>query len=99
MLFFGAPCSHGTEMSRKCKPLTLKEKLDIICKVEEDSKKKHVDLARELDLPVSTLNTIVGKREEIRKKLQVFAAGVKQTRERGPSSLVQGSVSSRRERQ
>lgn len=67
-------------MSRKQKALTLKEKLDILSKVDENPRKKRVDLARELGLPVSTLNTIVGKQEEIQKKIQVFSAGVKQTR-------------------
>ncbi|KAG0419344.1 hypothetical protein HPB47_004179 [Ixodes persulcatus] len=55
-------------------------KIDIISKVEEDRKKQRVDLARELGLPVSTLNTIVGKQEEIRNKVLVFDASVKQTR-------------------
>lgn len=67
-------------MSRKQKALTLKEKPDILSKVDENLQKKRVDLARELGLPVSTLNTIVSKREEIHKKIQVFSAGVKQTR-------------------
>lgn len=66
-------------MSRKHKALTLKEKLDILSKVDENPRKKRVDLARELGLPVSTLNTIVGKQEVIQ-KIQVFSAGVKQTR-------------------
>lgn len=67
-------------MSRKRKALSLKEKLDVLAKVDENPQKKRVDLARELCLPVSTLNTIVGKREEIQKNIQVFGAGVKQTR-------------------
>ncbi|XP_072145362.1 tigger transposable element-derived protein 6-like [Dermacentor andersoni] len=67
-------------MSRKRKALSLKEKLYVLAKVDENPQKKRVDLARELCLPVSTLNTIVGKREEIQKNIQVFGAGVKQTR-------------------
>lgn len=51
-----------------------------ICKVEEDPMKKQVGPASELGLPVPTLNIIIGKREETRKKLQVFETSVKQTR-------------------
>lgn len=73
---FMRPMALPSEWKRKA-PI-LKEKLDIICKLEETPTKKHVNMASKLGLPVSTLNTAVSKREEIRRKVQVIGASVKQ---------------------
>lgn len=67
-------------MSRKHKVLTWKEKLGIIGKAEKKPQKKHVDLTCKLGVPVSTLNTIIWKRDEIQRNSQVFGINVKQTR-------------------
>ncbi|GBM01524.1 Tigger transposable element-derived protein 6 [Araneus ventricosus] len=48
--------------SRNRKSLSLKEKMCILEKVEENKHLKRVDLAKELGLPVSTLNTLNYKR-------------------------------------
>lgn len=66
-------------MSRKCKELTVKEKLDIIGKGEENTRKKHVDLTHELGLPVSKSNTVIAKCYEIPKNIGILGTNVKQT--------------------
>lgn len=80
LAFVGSALVTRLTMSRNQKALTLKEKLDILSKVDENPRKKCVDLAPKLGLPVSTLKTIIGKREEIQKNFQVFGIGVKHTR-------------------
>ncbi|GBN53817.1 hypothetical protein AVEN_9747-1 [Araneus ventricosus] len=51
--------------SRNRKSLSLKEKRCILKKVDENQHLKRVDLAKELGLPVSTLNTLIYKRKII----------------------------------
>ncbi|GBN77833.1 hypothetical protein AVEN_18658-1 [Araneus ventricosus] len=51
--------------SRSRKSLSLKEKVCILKKVYEKQHLKRVDLAKELRLPVSTLNTLIYKRKII----------------------------------
>ncbi|KAK8766588.1 hypothetical protein V5799_006630 [Amblyomma americanum] len=67
-------------MSRKRKALSFKEKLDVLKKVDENPKKKRVDLAKELGLAPSTLCTIVGQRDVILKNVQHFGVNVKQAK-------------------
>ncbi|KAK8781737.1 hypothetical protein V5799_016922 [Amblyomma americanum] len=66
--------------SRKRKPLSLKEKLNILAVVDANPKKKRIDIANDLGLPASTVNTIVSKRKEIEGNALVFGAGTKQAR-------------------
>ncbi|KAK8766565.1 hypothetical protein V5799_006661 [Amblyomma americanum] len=66
--------------SRKRKPLSLKEKLNILAVVDANPKKKRIDMANDLGLPASTVNTIVSKRKEIEGNALVFGAGTKQAR-------------------
>ncbi|KAK8785987.1 hypothetical protein V5799_007648 [Amblyomma americanum] len=66
--------------SRKRKPLSLKEKLNILAVVDANPKKKRMDIANDLGLPASTVNTIVSKRKEIEGNALVFDAGTKQAR-------------------
>ncbi|GBM44548.1 hypothetical protein AVEN_250532-1 [Araneus ventricosus] len=51
--------------SRYRKSLSLKKKMCILKKVNENQHLKRVDLAKELGLPVSTLNTLIYKRQII----------------------------------
>lgn len=46
-------------MSRKQKALSFKDKIEILKKVDEDPKKKRVDLARELGIATSMLSSTV----------------------------------------
>ncbi|KAH8019548.1 hypothetical protein HPB51_019975 [Rhipicephalus microplus] len=64
----------------KRKALSFKEKIEILRKVDEDSKKKHADMVKELGIAPSTLCTIVGQREVILKNAQYFGANVKQAK-------------------
>lgn len=65
-------------MSRKRKALSFKEKLDILRKVDDDPKRKRIDVAKELGLAPSTLSTVVGQRDEIMRNVQRFSADVKE---------------------
>ncbi|KAH9359749.1 hypothetical protein HPB48_001678 [Haemaphysalis longicornis] len=58
--------------SRKRKALSLQEKLDIIRVVKENPTRKRVDIAKELGMTPSTLNSIVAKRGEIEENARVF---------------------------
>ncbi|KAL1427740.1 hypothetical protein MTO96_017133 [Rhipicephalus appendiculatus] len=67
-------------MSMKRKALSFKEKLDILKKVDEDPKRKRIDVAKELGLASSTLSTIVGQRDEIMRNMQRFSAAAKKAK-------------------
>lgn len=64
--------------SRKRKALSLQEKLDIIRVVKENPTRKRVDIAKELGLTPSTLNSIVATRGEIEENARVFDVKCKQ---------------------
>jgi hypothetical protein len=49
---------------------TLHDLLKIIQEVEKDPGEKHVDTAKRLGLPASTLNSIFAKKNEIREQIQ-----------------------------
>ncbi|KAG0432026.1 hypothetical protein HPB47_021215 [Ixodes persulcatus] len=66
--------------SRKHKPLSLKEKLNILAAVDQDPKRKRIDIARDLGLPASTVNTVVSKRKDIESNALVFGSATKQAR-------------------
>ncbi|EEC14122.1 centromere protein B, putative [Ixodes scapularis] len=65
--------------SRKRKPLNLREKLNILALVDRDPKRK-IDIAKDLGLPASTVNTVVSKRKQIEENALVFGAATKQAR-------------------
>ncbi|KAH7943183.1 hypothetical protein HPB52_006228 [Rhipicephalus sanguineus] len=67
-------------MSRKRKALSFKEKLDILKKVDEDPRRKRIDIVKELGLAPSTLSTILGQRHEITRNVQRFSANVKEAK-------------------
>jgi hypothetical protein len=50
---------------------TLHDQLKIIEEVEKNTGEKHVDIAKRLRLPASTLNTIFAKKKEIRENCQL----------------------------
>ncbi|KAH7961597.1 hypothetical protein HPB52_010715 [Rhipicephalus sanguineus] len=66
-------------MPRKRKALSFKEKIDIL-KVDENPKKKRVDLAKEFGIASSTLCTIVGQRDAVLKNAQHFGGNIKQAK-------------------
>ncbi|KAH8029604.1 hypothetical protein HPB51_001886 [Rhipicephalus microplus] len=66
-------------MSRKRKALSFKEKLDILRKIDEDPKRKRMELAKDLDLATSTLR-IVGQRHTIMKNVLSFSVNAKQAK-------------------
>ncbi|XP_049522088.1 tigger transposable element-derived protein 6-like isoform X1 [Dermacentor silvarum] len=68
------------DMSRKRKALSFKEKIEILKKVDENPKKKRVELAKELGIAPSTLCTIVGQRDVVMKNAQHFGVNVKQAK-------------------
>jgi hypothetical protein len=49
---------------------TLHDRLKIIQEVEKNPGEKRVDIAKRLGLPVSTLNSIFGKKNEIHEQIQ-----------------------------
>jgi predicted transcriptional regulator len=49
---------------------TLHNQLKIIQEVEKNPGEKHVDIAKRLGLPASTLNCIFAKKNEIREQIQ-----------------------------
>jgi hypothetical protein len=49
---------------------TLHNQLKIIHKVKKNPGEKHVDIAKQLGLPASTLNTIFAKKNDIREQIQ-----------------------------
>ncbi|XP_050038275.1 major centromere autoantigen B-like [Dermacentor andersoni] len=65
-------------MSRKRKALSFKEKIDILKKVDDNPKKKRVELAKELGIAPTTLCTIVGQRDIVTKNAQHFGVNVKE---------------------
>ncbi|KAK8761240.1 hypothetical protein V5799_027494 [Amblyomma americanum] len=67
-------------MSRKWKALSLKNKLDILKKVDEEPKKRCIDMAKELGLPISMLSTIVGQRDRIMQTVQHFGVNSKEAK-------------------
>lgn len=54
-------------MSLKRKALSLEEKMNILREVDKNSSMSKVDIARKLEINVSTLKTLIYKREEIEK--------------------------------
>lgn len=67
-------------MSRKRKALSFKDKLEILKKVDEEPKKRRIDMAKELGLPLSTLSTIVGQRDQIMQNVQRFGVNSKEAK-------------------
>lgn len=67
-------------MSRKRRSLTLDEKLKILKFVDENPTAKRKVLARQLDIPISTLVTLVGRRESIEANVQRFDPSCRTTR-------------------
>lgn len=69
--------------SRKLKPLSLKEKLNILVIVDKDPKRKQIETISEQGLPASVVNTIWSKHKDIAANTVVFGARTKQPTERG----------------
>lgn len=67
-------------MSRKRRALTLDEKLKILKFVDENPTTKRRLLARQLDIPVTTLVTLIGKRKSIEANLQRFSPTCRSTK-------------------
>lgn len=67
-------------MSRKRRSLTLDEKIKILKFVDENPTAKRRVLARELDIPMSTLCTLVERRESIEANVQRFDPSCRATR-------------------
>ncbi|KAH7980775.1 hypothetical protein HPB49_019131 [Dermacentor silvarum] len=65
---------------RKQKPLSIKDKPNILAAVDWNPKRKRIDIANELGLPASTVNTVVSKWKEIEKNAMVFSGATKQAR-------------------
>ena len=57
---------------RKRKCVTIAEKLNILKVVNESGNKKRVDIAKELGIAPSTLNSIVAKATEIEESSCIF---------------------------
>jgi hypothetical protein len=55
---------------RKKRVRTLHDRLKIIHAVEKNPGEKHVDIAKRLRLPASTLNSIFAKKNDIREQIQ-----------------------------
>ncbi|KAH6930953.1 hypothetical protein HPB50_021067 [Hyalomma asiaticum] len=66
--------------SRKWKALYLEEKLDVLNAVDKQPARKRVDIAKDLGLPPSTLNSIVSKRAQIEGNATLFGPKPKQAR-------------------
>ncbi|KAL1415595.1 hypothetical protein MTO96_006717 [Rhipicephalus appendiculatus] len=66
--------------SRKRKALSLEEKLNVLHAVDKQPARKRVDIAKDLGLPPSTLNSIVSKRAEIEGNAALFGPKAKQAR-------------------
>uniref|UniRef100_A0A1E1X318 Putative tigger transposable element n=1 Tax=Amblyomma aureolatum TaxID=187763 RepID=A0A1E1X318_9ACAR len=66
--------------SRKRKALSLQEKLDALNAVDRQPARKRIDIAKDLGLPPSTLNSIVSKRAEIEGNAALFGPKAKQAR-------------------
>ncbi|KAL1418186.1 hypothetical protein MTO96_026197 [Rhipicephalus appendiculatus] len=66
--------------SRKRKALSLEEKLNVLHAVDKQPVRKRVDIAKDLGLPPSTLNSIVSKRAEIEENAALFGPKAKQAR-------------------
>ncbi|XP_040358278.1 tigger transposable element-derived protein 6 [Ixodes scapularis] len=66
--------------SRKRKALSFKEKFDILRTVDRNPSRKRSEVARELGLAPSTLNSIVARRKEIEAKAPFYQPGFKQAR-------------------
>nr|XP_050037916.1 tigger transposable element-derived protein 6-like [Dermacentor andersoni] len=66
--------------SRKRKALSLEEKLDALNAVDRQPARKRVDIAKDLGLPPSTLNSIVSKRAEIQGNAALLGPKAKEAR-------------------
>ncbi|XP_037576660.1 major centromere autoantigen B [Dermacentor silvarum] len=64
--------------SRKRKPLSIKDKLNILAAVDRNPKRKRIDIANELGLPAATVNTVVSKRKGIETNAMAFSGATKQ---------------------
>lgn len=64
----------------KRKALSLEEKLNVLDAVDKQPGRKRVEIAKELGLPPSTLNSIVSKRAEIKGNAALFGPKAKQAR-------------------
>ncbi|KAH6921440.1 hypothetical protein HPB50_000588 [Hyalomma asiaticum] len=67
-------------VSRKRKPLLIKEKANSLAVVDRTPKRKQIDIANKLGLPASTVNTVVSKRKETETNAMVFSGATKQAR-------------------
>lgn len=67
-------------MSRKRHSFTLDEKLKILQFVDEHPTAKRVTLARQLDIPMTTLHTIIAKRQSIEANVGRFDRSCRATR-------------------
>lgn len=66
--------------SRKRKPLSSKEKLNILVVVGRDPKQKTIDIAKDLRLPASTVKAVMSKRKNVEGNALVFCAATEQAR-------------------
>jgi hypothetical protein len=64
----------------KRKALTLQEKLSVIRKVEANSNITHVQVAKELNMPVTTLNGIMAKKDVLFTRMGGVSSNVKRLR-------------------
>lgn len=63
--------------SRKRKVLSLKEKLDVLHTVDEQPAHKKADIAKDLGLSPSTLNSIIMKHAKIEENVALFGRKAK----------------------
>jgi hypothetical protein len=56
---------------------TLEEWLHVIEEVEKNPSEKRIDVAKQLGLPPSTLNTIIAKKKEIREQADKYGTSAK----------------------
>jgi hypothetical protein len=62
---------------------TLHDRLKIIEKIEKNPGEKHVDIAKWLGFPASTLNTIFAKKNDIREQIQKCGNACKKRKMQG----------------
>jgi hypothetical protein len=61
----------------KRKVLTLQEKLNVIRKVEANPNVTHVQLAKELNMPITTLNGIIAKKDVLFTRMGDVSSNIK----------------------
>lgn len=80
---FGLLKQYSNKMARPVKHVkTLQEKLRIIEEVERNPTEKKVHIAKRLGLPVSSLNTIIEKKQEIREQVKKCGTSAKKRKTR-----------------